>query len=182
VAASKAELKRQNWRKVLDRIISQKENIVSLSKPMETELRTLADQFRSRMSLTAKIRQTFTAFLNVLPATAAVTYILVTGDPVGGTGIKIKLAGLFGLKDLYALVAIPVTAGIKQADLDQLEIMLGPITQAWLNTKLKTVQTLFETEISSVIVNEATLRFKEAQALLQNIDKQMEICTPILKA
>jgi hypothetical protein len=182
VAASKAELKRQNWRKVLDRIISQKENIVSLSKPMETELRSLADQFRSRMSFTARIRQTFTAFLNVLPATAAVTYILVTGDPVGGTGIKIKLAGLFGLKDLYALVAIPVTAGIKQADLDQLEIMLGPITQTWLNTKLKTVQTLFETEISSAIVNEATLCFKEAQELLQNIDTQMKICTSILNA
>jgi hypothetical protein len=133
------------------------------------------------MSFTARIRQTFTAFLNVLPATAAVTYILVTGDPVGGTGIKIKLAGLFGLKDLYALVAIPVTAGIKQADLDQLEIMLGPITQTWLNTKLKTVQTLFETEISAAVINEATSRLKEAQELLKNINGHMEICARLLE-
>ncbi|MCK7503275.1 MAG: hypothetical protein MZV70_03640 [Desulfobacterales bacterium] len=50
-------------------------------------------------------------FLNVLPAAAAVTYVLSTGDPVGGATIKVKLAGLFGLKDLYALVAIPVTRG-----------------------------------------------------------------------
>jgi hypothetical protein len=181
VAASKAELKKRNWRQVLDRIISQKENIVSLSKPMETELRSLADQFRSRMSFTARIQQTFTAFLNVLPATVAVTYILATGDPVGGAGINIKLAGLFGLKDLYALVAIPVTAGIKQADLDRLEIMLGPITQTWLNTKLKTVQTLFETEISAAVINEATSRLKEAQELLKNINGHMEICARLLE-
>lgn len=163
VAASQEELKNRNWRRALDRIISQKEDILKFSDPMEAELHHLADQFRSRMSLTARIQQTFAAFLNVLPATVAVSYVLATGDPVGGTGIKVKLAGLFGLKDLYALVAIPVTAGIKQADLNQLETMLGPITQAWLNTKLKTVQKLFETEISATVIAEATQRLQDAQ-------------------
>jgi hypothetical protein len=181
VAAAQTALKEGNWRKALNRIINQKEDIISLSEPMEAELRALADQFRSRMSFTARVQQTFTAFLNVLPATAAVTYILATGDPVGGVGIKVKLAGLFGLKDLYALVAIPVTAGIKQADLNQLEAMLGPITQTWLNSKLKTVQTLFENEISATLIDEATRRLKETQILIQKIGDHINACAKNLE-
>ena len=181
VSAAQTALKEGNWREALDRIINQKENIVGLSEPMEAELRSLADQFRSRMSFTARVQQTFTAFLNVLPATAAVTYILATGDPVGAVGIKVKLAGLFGLKDLYALVAIPVTAGIKQADLNQLEVMLGPITQTWLNSKLKTVQTLFENEISAVVITEATRRLKETQMLIQKIGDHINACAKNLE-
>ena len=72
------------------------------------------------MGVWDRMRQTFAALLNVLPATAAVTYVLSTGDPVGATGIKIKLTGLLGLKDLYALIAIPATAGLKKADQKQL--------------------------------------------------------------
>jgi hypothetical protein len=40
-----------------------------------------------------RFRQTFSAMLNIIPATAAVTYVLHTGDPVGAVGIKVKLAG-----------------------------------------------------------------------------------------
>lgn len=181
VADSQSELKNRNWRKALDRIVSQKDNILSFTEPMEVELQALADHFRSRMSFSARVQQTFAAFLNVLPATAAVSYILATGDPVGGTGIKVKLAGLFGLKDLYALVAIPVTAGIKQADLSQLETMLGPITQTWLNSKLKTVQDLFEAEISAVVIDEATQRLAEAQELISRLHQHLEDCARALE-
>jgi hypothetical protein len=90
--------------------------------------------------------------LNVLPAAAAVTYVLSTGDPVGGTAVKVKLAGLFGLKDFYALVAIPVTRGMKKADRRQLEAMLGPIAQTWFDCKLKKVQMIFEQEISGELL------------------------------
>ena len=93
----------------------------------------------------SKIRQTFSAFLNVVPATVAVTYILSTGDPVGAVGIKVKLTGLFGLHDLYALVAIPATTGLKRADQKQLDDMLGPIVRTWLNNKLKEVKESFRT-------------------------------------
>jgi len=93
---------------------------------------------------------------------------------VGAVGIKVKLIGLFGLKDLYALVTIPVTAGIKQADLKQLETMLGPITQSWLNTKLQTIQTIFETEISGAVITEATRRLEASQALITRIHHHLE--------
>ncbi|WP_419661229.1 uncharacterized protein Dvar_16570 [Desulfosarcina variabilis str. Montpellier] len=44
------------------------------------------------------------AMLNVIPATAAVIYVLHTGDPVGAVGIKVKLTGLFGLNDLSIVI------------------------------------------------------------------------------
>ena len=65
-------------------------------KGSRAELAGLAQTLRSRMGFTARVRQTFSALLNVLPATAAVTYILSTGDPVGAVGIKVKLSGLIG--------------------------------------------------------------------------------------
>jgi hypothetical protein len=86
--------------------------------------------------------------LNIIPATAAVTYVLHTGDPVGAVGIKVKLAGLFGLNDLYALVAIPATAGMKKADLKQLQALLGPVAQDWLTHKLTAIEALFEEKIT----------------------------------
>jgi hypothetical protein len=182
VAEQQQALRQRNWRLALDQIVSSKQAILSLSGPMEAELAALADHFRRQMGWGARIQQTFTAFLNVLPATAAVTYILATGDPVGAVGIKVKLAGLFGLKDLYALVAIPVTAGLKQADLNQLQAMLGPIAQTWLNEKLKTVQALFEREISAGMLGAAEQQLTLVQGLTGRIESQLAICAGALGA
>lgn len=150
--AARERLQQKEFRFILRAVLSRKEEIGDIGADMQRELRGLADHFRSRMGLWDKVGQTFWAFLNVLPAAAAVTYVLSTGDPVGGTAIKVKLAGLFGLKDLYALVAIPVTRGLKAADRKQLQVMLGPIAQTWFHHKLKKVQMLFEQEISGDIL------------------------------
>jgi hypothetical protein len=138
---------------------------------MEVELRDVADHFRRRMGLWSKISQTFWAALNVLPATVAVTYVLSTGDPVGAATIKVKMAGLFGLKDLYALVAIPVTRGMKQADQKQLTAMLGPLAQAWLRHKFATVQVLFEEELSGEILRSAENTAEAAGCLVAQIEE-----------
>jgi hypothetical protein len=118
------------------------------------------------MGVWDKVGQTFWAFLNVLPAAAAVTYVLSTGDAVGGAAIKVKLAGLFGLKDLYALVAIPITRGLKQADQKQLHDMLGPVAQTWLNNKFQKVRALFELEITGEILRTAEQAAEEAERLI----------------
>jgi len=128
------------------------------------------------MGLWHMISQTFWALLNVLPATVAVTYVLSTGDPVGAAGIKIKLAGLFGAKDLYALFAIPVTTGLKKADRKQIEEMLAPIVQTWLNHKLKTVQRLFEENITGGILGRAKESIADADLLIDEIQPLLEIC------
>jgi hypothetical protein len=102
----------------------------------------------------------------VLPAAAAVTYVLSTGDPVGAATIKVKLAGLFGLKDLYALVAIPVTRGLKKSDQKQLKAMLAPIAHAWLNLHFEKVRSLLEHAITGDILQTADQAALESERLI----------------
>ena len=170
------KLRNRDWKSALKSILSRRDVIVELSDGIEQELRDLADSRRSRMGMWTKIRQTFSAFLNVVPATAAVTYILSTGDPVGAVGIKVKLTGLFGLHDLYALVAIPATTGFKKADQKHLDELLGPIVQAWLNNKLKAVQDLFEQEISGGIIQVAKDVMDESDSLIKQIEFSIKVC------
>ena len=108
-----------------------------------------------------------------LPVLAAVTYVLSTGDPVGGTAVKVKLAGLFGLKDFYALVAIPVTRGLKQAERRQIEAMLGPIARAWIGHKFEKVREMFEQTITGDLLAASERAAGEAERLLAEIDQRL---------
>lgn len=103
----------------------------------------------------------------------AVTYILHTGDPAGAVGIKVKLTGLFGLKDLYALIAIPVTSGTKKADQKQLELLLEPIARTWLNHKTRAVQQLLRQEITGGVLDEAEKILACANELIERINANL---------
>ena len=177
VSSEQEKLRTRDFKSVLQSILAEKENIISITRDMEMDLEKLADQFRSKMGLWRKVSQTFWAFLNVLPATVAVTYVLSTGDPVGAAGLKVKLAGLFGAKDLYALFAIPVTTGLKSADRKQIEEMLAPIVQTWLNHKLNTVQQLFEDNITGEILQSARKNLEDADRLIGAADELMAMLT-----
>jgi len=166
VAPDQERMQARDFKSVLQSILAEKDNIVAITEGMEQDLIELADHFRSRMGLWQKINQTFWAILNVLPATVAVTYVLSTGDPVSATGLKVKLAGLFGATDLYALFAIPVTTGLKGADRKRIEEMLAPVVQTWLNHKLNTVQGLFEENITGEILQSARQNLKDAGELI----------------
>jgi len=144
-----------DWRARIESKLSETNILLEPSSAIDRDLERLVDTFRKRMNIFAKMGQTFSAFLNVLPATLAVTYILSTGDPVGAAGIKVKLSGLFGLKDLYALVALPATTGLRKADRAQLETLMGPIAKTWLNHKLDMIQALFEDTISGQALESA---------------------------
>ena len=169
-------LRRMDWKSIQQSILSQQEVIAELSHDIEKDLINIADGFRSKMGTWTKIRQIFAAFLNVVPATVAVTYILSTGDPMGAVGIKVKLSGLFGLHDLYALIAIPATTGIKKADQNQLKEMLAPIIQTWLNNKLKAVQDLFEKEITGQMIQHAIDALQSSDTLITQIQNQITVC------
>jgi GTPase Era involved in 16S rRNA processing len=169
-------LRQVDWKSIQQSIMSQQEVISELSHNIENDLINIAAGFRSKMGTWTKIRQMFAAFLNVVPATVAVTYILSTGDPVGAVGIKVKLSGLFGLHDLYALIAIPATTGLKKADQNQLKEMLAPIIQTWLNNKLKSVQYLFEKEITGQIIQYSTDALQSSDALIIQIQDQITVC------
>jgi hypothetical protein len=176
ILTEQEKLRARDFKSVLQSILAEKETIVDISRDMEKDLEKLADHFRSKMGLWHMISQTFWALLNVLPATVAVTYVLSTGDPVGAAGIKIKLAGLFGAKDLYALFAIPVTTGLKKAERKQIEEMLAPIVQTWLNHKLKTVQRLFEENITGGILRHAKESIADAELLINEIQPLLATC------
>ena len=174
------KLRSMDWKSVLESILSRRDVIVELSHGIEMILKDLANGYRSKMGMWTKIRQMFAAFLNVVPATAAVTYIISTGDPVGAVGIKVKLTGLFGLHDLYALVAIPATTGLKKADQNQLEEMLGPIVQTWLNDKLKAVRDLFEQEVTGGIIRAATDTLDASNPLIHGIETRIDTCKKVM--
>jgi hypothetical protein len=181
VAPEQRKLVARDWNAVLQGILDRKGVITSLSEGIEAELAALAQTLRSRMGFTAKVRQTFSALLNVLPATAAVTYILSTGDPVGAVGIKVKLSGLIGLHDLYALVAIPATSGMKKADRMQLEAMIAPLARTWLNRKMEALQDLFAQEITGGILGEAQTALGEAERLLGRVAAGIQTCEASLR-
>jgi ATP-dependent protease HslVU (ClpYQ) peptidase subunit len=174
VLSEQEKLRNKDFKPILQSILAHKDIITAISQEMELDLKNLADHFRSKMSLWTKVSQTFWALMNVVPATVAVTYVLSTGDAAGAVGIKVKLAGLFGAKDLYALFAIPATTGLKKADQKQLEAMLGPIVQTWLNHKLKKVQALFERQITGGLIRGAGESIAETDRLIKEIENCME--------
>ena len=164
------------WRLAITSILSGTEKLLDTSGQIDRDLEKLVETFRKRMNLLSKIGQTFSAFLNVLPATVAVTYILSTGDPVGAAGIKVKLSGLFGLKDLYALVALPATSGLRTADQVQLEALIGPIAETWLNHKLEVIQTIFQDTISGETLAKANRIYSEADRHITDLNRVLESC------
>jgi hypothetical protein len=170
---ARAHLREKNWQAVLGRIAEQKKMLLSWSDQLEGELEKLADDLRNRMGLFDQVRQTFGALLNVIPTTAAVTYILHTGDPVGAAGIKVKLTGLFGLQDLYALIAIPM----KRADRKQLERMLAPVAATWLAHKLKVVEALFTEHITGELLHQAESIQTETDVHLLQLTQALAVCT-----
>lgn len=169
VLAERERLRGQDWPSILGSILDRRDVIVTLSEQVEAELRVLADDFRRRMGVWDKIRHSFSAFLNVIPATAAVTYILHTGDPAGAVGIKVKLSGIFGLQDLYALIAIPASSGMKKADRRQLETMLAPIARTWLSHKTEAVQRLLRQEITGGVLEAAERVLADAERRVARI-------------
>ncbi len=181
VRPAQERLRQKEWKTALAYIQEQKAMILSWSERLETELKSQAETLRNRMGLLDQIRQTFAALLNVIPATAAITYILHTGDPVGAAGIKVKLTGLFGLKDLYALIAIPATAGMKRADQQQLEQMLGPVARTWLQHKLQAVHNLFEQQITGEVLHSGRIAQHRVAGLLEDVAQALERCKETLK-
>ncbi len=182
LSTAQEKLQDSDWSNKVKNVLEQQEVIISFGESIDNDLKDLVQHFRNKMGFLEKSRQTFSALLNVLPATAAVTYILATGDPVGASGIKVKLTGLFGLQDLYALVAIPATTGLSKADRNQLENLLAPIAKTWLNNKLDTVQDIFDRHITGEIIHHGQTILLENKPVLEEIAQHIDICKKAAEA
>ncbi len=158
------------FREMLAAVLARREAIGGVGPETEAHLERIARHFRARMGFREKTLQTFWASLNVLPAVAAVSWVLTTGDAAGGTALKVKLAGLLGAKDLYALVAIPVTHGLKEADRRQLEEMLSPIAAGWLEESSARLQAVLEEHLSASLLRRLEEILKEARTRADTID------------
>ena len=65
---------------------------------------------------------------------------------------------------------------LKKAERKQIEEMLAPIVETWLNHKLKTVQHLFEENITGGIFRCARTNIADAGQLISEIKHLMVIC------
>ena len=173
LSAVQEALRSRDWSRDIEEMLARRETLGSITSQLEAELRRLVGEQRARMTTFDQIRQTFAAMLNIIPATAAVTYVLHTGDPVGAAGIKVKLAGLFGLNDLYALVAIPATAGMQRADLKQLEALLAPVARAWLTHKLTAIEALFQEKITGTLFEQGAKTLAIAADRIDEMDRSL---------
>jgi len=178
---SQSVLRSENWSALVADMLTRQAALLSLTTQLEGELKELVIQQRARMTTGDQIRQTVAAMLNIIPATAAVTYVLHTGDPVGATGIKVHLFGLLGLNDLVALVAIPATAGMKKADLKQLEALLSPVAGAWLAHKLKAIDALFEEMISGPLLQKGRNLINAAAKRIDSMANGLNRCERVLE-
>ncbi|MEJ5357362.1 MAG: GTPase domain-containing protein [Desulfobacterales bacterium] len=167
------DFSRKPFREMLAAVLARREEIGGVGPETEGRLEGIARHFRARMGLREKTLQTFWASLNVLPAAAAVTWVLTTGDAVGGATLKVKLAGLFGAKDLYALVAIPVTHGLKEADRRQLEEMLSPIAAGWLEESSARLQAVLEEHLTASLLRRLGEILAEGRTRADTIDADL---------
>ncbi len=174
-------VRQRSWASLAEALEERSRGVVDFSGHIDAELAQLADRLRAQMSWRDRVTQTFAAFLNVLPATAAVTYILSTGDPVGAAGIKIKLGSLFGLHDLYALVALPATSGLNKADRAQLERLLAPVARVWLDDRAGLVRHMLEEEISAPLLSRAREDMDISRRLITQLEEKLSLCRSALK-
>ncbi|MDL2268449.1 50S ribosome-binding GTPase [Desulfosarcina sp. OttesenSCG-928-A07] len=181
LAAEQSALGQEDWSPVIEKMVDTQTELLTLTDDLDTELQELVTRQRSQMTAMDQARQMVSAMLNIIPATAAVTYVLSTGDPVGAVGIKVKLAGLFGLNDLYALVAIPATAGMKKADLKQLETLLAPVMKIWLAHKLAAVENLFETHITGPLLKRGQDVTTRAADRISSMEIHLAQCRRIME-
>jgi len=151
----------------------------------DRELRAVIADFREQMSLGQRLRETAFASLHLVPPVVAVTYIISTGDLSGGAavagteGAKVgvaatvyaKVKGLFGLNDLWALVALPANTGLTEADGAQLKQMLEPVIQRWFRNRSTMIAELFEERITRPIYEAASTHVSVAEGIAKEVEE-----------
>ena len=101
------------------------------------------------MSFWEKSREVLWAVAATLPPIAAVTWIVCTSDPVAGTGVIAQLGAMFGLGDLYAVIAIPASLGLDAANKNYLEERLKDLYEKWFGRKRGPISGLIDEKITS---------------------------------
>ncbi|NLV73906.1 MAG: GTPase domain-containing protein [Chloroflexi bacterium] len=143
----------QDWEAITAMLRGTAHDLVGLPTDIEDELRALVIDFRSRMPWQEQLRETFFASLSALPPILGISYALLTVNPVAGTGLWIQLQGIFGLNDLWALVSIPVSAGLSSQERKQLEMTITPVFQLWLQRRMEMIINIFSRTVCKPVLD-----------------------------
>ncbi len=136
-----------DWATITQQLSQAAFDLVSLPAGIDRDLREKVVAFRQAMGWDQRLRETLFASLSALPPILGVTYALLTADPVSAASLEIKLSSILGFNDLWALVSIPASAGLTEQDRRQLEAMLKPVFEIWLEQRVGQVVQLFEDTI-----------------------------------
>jgi len=143
VRTAEEEMLAQDWDAIAARLQSAVPDLVGLPEGITIELRKRVRAFRQGMAWPQRVREAFFASLTALPPLLGVTYTLLTANPVAGTGLWIHLESLFGLNDLWALVSVPASAGLGAQERKQLEEMIAPVFQIWLEQRANAIVDIY---------------------------------------
>ncbi|MGI6377097.1 MAG: hypothetical protein ACOX3S_14020 [Anaerolineae bacterium] len=151
VQQQEATLMRQDWQATTARLREAARSLVGLPGDIERELTDSVLAFRRDMGLGQRLREAFFALLSALPPLLGVTYTLLTADAAGGAGLLIKLEGVFGVNDLWALLSIPASAGLSEQDQKQLQQMIAPVFRLWLQRRTDAIVALLGDTVAAPV-------------------------------
>ena len=153
VTQRQGDILEQDWEKIAGIMRRAVSSLAGLPPDIEAELRGLVAQLRGQMRWQERALETVFALLPSLPPLLAVAYVLVTKTPPpAGTGIWIKVRSFFGVNDLWALVSLPPSVDLSNAERKQLEELIAPVFQLWFERRLRAVVGLFERTICRPII------------------------------
>lgn len=111
-------------------------------------IQRVVEETRREMGFWEKSKEGLWAAAATLPPVLAAAWVFCTSEPVVGAGIMAHVTALFGLGDLWATVAIPVSLGLDGAHKRFLENALKGLYEAWLNKKCEPVRSQIEANIT----------------------------------
>ncbi|MBR2838870.1 MAG: 50S ribosome-binding GTPase [Kiritimatiellae bacterium] len=132
-----------------DEWIEQAVEIACLNRDLTGDIMALVDEARHNMSFWEKSKESLWAAAATLPPIAAVTWIVCTGEPVAGSGVLAQLSALFGMGDIYAVLAVPASLGLDAANKSFLEKRLKSLYETWFERKRGPVYDLISENTTS---------------------------------
>lgn len=142
----------QDWESLSGTLRGVVPDLVGLPKGIESELRQAVIAFRQRMNWRQRLRESLFASLSALPPLLAVSYTLLTADPVTGGGLWIQLSSVFGVNDLWALMSIPASVGLSEQERNQLEQMVAPVFRLWLERRVGAIVEVYRRSVCQPIL------------------------------
>jgi len=143
------------------------EEIQVLPGDFEKDISKVIKEFRENMGKGKKIREILFASLPALTIIGSVVFVFATA----GTGAL----GLFGLGDLYALIAIPASVGLNKADRDQLQKLIQPVFDKWFVQRRDKIKLFLREAISGSFFDESNKQQDKNGKLINEIDKSISI-------